>query len=196
MSGLRVNELTNRTGTGNIQIPTGNKIVGVDPGSIRSPGSIIQVVSTTFAGTWSAGGSSTTFYTVSDLNTVITPTSATSKIFMSATLNMGSGYWEIQGRFLRNGTAIGLGTQRGSRSVCTFLDNRYEAAGSVRNGWGAVTAQFLDSPGTTSAVTYGVALNGYSSFTIGINYNPYSDYDSADYFGCPISTVTLMEIAQ
>lgn len=187
MSTLRVNEISARTGSGNIQV-AGGKIV--------SPGSVVQVVSTTFTGTWSAGGSGTTFYTVTDLNTIITPISATSKVLVSATLNIGSGYWEIQGRFLRNGTAIGLGTQRGSRSVCTFLDNRYEAAGGARNGWGAVSAQYLDSPSTTSAITYGVALNAYSTYTIGVNYNPYSDPNDPDYFGCPISVLTLTEIAQ
>jgi hypothetical protein len=187
MSTLRVNQISARTGTGNVQV-TGGKIV--------SPGSVLQVVSTTFTGIWSAGGSSTTFYTVSDLNTNITPVSATSKILISATLNIGSSYWEIQGRFLRGGTAIGLGTQRGARSACTFLDNRYEAASSVRNSWGAVSAQFLDSPATTAPVTYGVALNGYSSSTVGVNYNPYTDPNDPDYFGCPISTLTLTEIAQ
>lgn len=187
MSTLRVNEIGARTGD----------VVTMESGSsIYSPGSVVQVVSTTFPGTWSAGGSGTTFYQVTDLNTNITPRFASSKILISATLNMGSGYWEIQGRFMRNGTAIGLGTQRGVRSVCTFLDNRYEASSSVRNGWGAVTAQYLDSPATTSTLTYGVALNPYSSFTVGVNYNPYSDGNDPDYFGCPISTLTVMEIAQ
>lgn len=186
MSRLRTNEISARTGSGNINV-VGGKLV--------SPGSVLQVVSTTFSGTWAAGGSGTTFYTVTDLNTNITPISTTSKVLVSATLNIGSGYWEIQGRFMRNGVAIGLGTQRGVRSTCTFVDNRFHDS-AQRNGWGAVTANYLDSPNTTAQQTYSVALNAYGTYTVAVNYNPYTDPNDADYFGCPISTLTLMEIAQ
>lgn len=187
MSILKVDQLQAQFGT-TITVPNNTNFI--------ASGHVLQVVSNTFAGTWSAAGQPSTFYPVSDLNTAITPRSATSKILITTSMSIGSGYWEIQGRFTRNGTAIGLGNQRGSRTRCTFLDNRYEAAGSVRNGWGTVSAQFLDSPNTTSLITYGVELNGYSTFTIGVNYNPYSDSDSSDYFGTPISVITLTEIAQ
>ena len=169
----------------------GNQFDGSQLGNV---GKVLQVQSTTFSGIWSAGGGGTTFYDVTPLNVTITPKSSTSKILIKTTVNIGSGYWEIQGRFTRNGTAVGLGDQRGSRSRCSFLDNRYEAAGGARNSWGAVSSEFLDSPATTSQITYGVALNGYSSYTIGVNYNPHADNDSSDYFGTPISTLTVMEI--
>jgi hypothetical protein len=74
------------------------------------------------------------------------------------------------------------------------MDNTYEGAGSVRNSWGVLYSQYLDSPATTSPTTYGLSLNGYSTFTLGVNFNVYSDPDSADYFANPISTITLMEI--
>ena len=196
MSKLRVNEISHKTGTGNIAIPTGNSIVGADVGSVYAPGTTIQVVSTTFSSTWSSASNGTSFYEVTGLRTIITPKLSTSKILISTSIAIGSGYWEIQGRYTRNGTPIGLGDQRGSRSRCTFLDNRYEATGGQRNGWGTVSAQYLDSPSTTSEITYSVELNGYSTYTIAVNYNPYSDYDSSDYFGTPISTMTVMEIAQ
>lgn len=189
MGRLVVDQIEGRSGNANtITIPTGH--------NLYAPGGIVQVVQTVFADTWSAGGSGTTWYTVTNLDTTITPKSASSKILIKTSLTIGSGYWEIQGRYLRDSTAIGLGNVRGSRSQCTFLDNRYEAAGSVRYGWGTVSAEYLDSPNTTSATTYKVQLNGYSTFTIGVNYNPYHDPDSSDYYGTPISTMTLMEIAQ
>ena len=188
MGRLVVDQIEGRSGNANtITIPTGH--------NLYAPGGIVQVVQTVFADTWSAGGSATTWYTVTNLNTTIIPKTSTSKILIKTSLAIGSGYWEIQGRYLRNDTAIGLGNTRGSRSRCTFLDNRYYSGG-VRNGWGTVSAEYIDSPTTTGEITYKVQLNGYSSYTIGVNYNPYSDPDSSDYFGTPISTMTLMEIAQ
>ena len=163
---------------------------------IQPPGTVLQAVQTSTGDTWASGGANgTTWYNISVLNTNITPKSATSKILIRTMLNIGSGYWEIQGRYTRNGTPIGLGGPRGSRTQCTFIDNRYEDVGGVRNGWGAVSAEYLDSPATTSAITYGVDVNGYSTYVVGLNYNPYSDVNNADYFGTPISTMTLMEIS-
>lgn len=159
-------------------------------------GQVVQVVQTVKKDTWSSASNGTSFYDVTGLTATITPKFANSKMLISLMICMGSGYWEIQGRITRNGVAIddAMGTQRGTRSRCTFLDNRYEAAGGVRNGWGAIHAQYLDSPATTSPIIYGVQLNGYSTYTLGVNYNPYTDPDGVDYFGTPISTITVMEI--
>jgi hypothetical protein len=183
----------------NIEDPVAMGLVfGPDPVPAIEPGTVVQTLQGIKKDTWGQAGQPTTFYQVTGLSVTITPKFATSKILVSLMIHIGSGYWEIQGRITRDGVAIddSLGTQRGTRSRCTFLDNRYEAAGSVRNGWGSIHAQYLDSPNTTSAITYGVQLNGYSTFTIGVNYNPYSDPDQTDYFGTPISTITVMEIAQ
>jgi hypothetical protein len=170
-----------------------------DEGRVVQPaGRVLQVKQTVFKSTWDGGGDGTVWYHVPGLDCTITPESTSSKVLIRVSANIGSGYWEIQGRFTKGGSVIteSLGDTRGSRSRCSFVDNRYEAASNQRNGWGVVTAEFLDSPATTSATTYGIDLNGYSTSTVGVNYNPYSDADvSADYFGRPISTLTLMEIS-
>lgn len=44
MSTLRVNEISARTGTGDIAIPSGNRIVCVDGGSVVAPGMVVQTV--------------------------------------------------------------------------------------------------------------------------------------------------------
>ena len=56
-----------------------------------------------------------------------------------------------------------------------------------------VAYNYLDSPATTSQVSYGISLNGYSTYPIYVN-RSYYDYDQNDYYGCPISTITLLEI--
>jgi len=158
-------------------------------------GSVLQVQQSVLTTTWTGGGNGTTFYTT-PLTVTLTPANANSKFLVEVSASIGSGYWEIQGRFRRNGTAIGIGDARGSRARATFLDNRYEAASAQRNSWGTVTASYLDSPATSSACTYDLQLNGYSTYAVGLNYNPFSDPNTADYFATPISTLTVTEIAQ
>jgi hypothetical protein len=159
-------------------------------------GTVLQVIQTVKADTWSSSSNGTSFYPVTGMTVTITPKFVTSKVLVMVNVHAGSGYWEIQGRITRNGGDLSgsWGNARGSRTRATFMDNRYEAAGGVRNGWGVLYSQYLDSPATTSPITYGLSLNGYSTYTLGVNYNPYTDSDGADYFASPISTITVMEI--
>jgi hypothetical protein len=160
-------------------------------------GTVLQVVQTVKADTWSSSSDGTSFYPVTGLTVSITPKFVTSKVLVMVNVHASSGYWEIQGRITRNGGDLtgSWGNARGSRTRATFMDNRYENVGSQRYGWGILYSQYLDSPATASSTTYGLSLNGYSTFTLGVNYNAYSDSDSADYFANPISTITVMEIA-
>ena len=52
---------------------------------------------------------------------------------------------------------------------------------------------YMDSPATTSQVSYGISINGYSTYGVYMNRSGY-DLDSADYYGCPSSTITAIEI--
>lgn len=181
MSQLRVNNLASLGGTN----------------PVYASGHVVQCQYGVKKDTWSSSSNGTSFYEVSGYSVTITPKSTTSKVLVTGTIHISSGYWEIQGRLYRNGVAIddALGNARGSRTRVTFTQNFYQGAGGVRDSWAPVTFQYLDSPGTTSPVTYSVALNGYSSYSIAVNYNIYADSDGADYFGNPISTITAMEIA-
>ena len=176
-----------------------NNVVSVPSGhTLYAPGHVVQVAHGVKRDTWSVSGNATSFYEVSGYSVSITPKSATSKILVSGMIHVSSWYWEIQGRIYRNGAVItdAIGDVRGSRSRATFTQNLYEGTGSVRNSWASVAFEYLDSPNTTSPVTYSVALNGYGSGLVGVNRNVYGDTDSADYFANPISTITVMEIAQ
>jgi hypothetical protein len=107
-------------------------------------GSIIQVVQTfdTFQATTTSG-------TMSDLTSVsITPTSATNKIlvrFLAHVEMAGSATCGI--RLQRNGTNIGLGS--GGTVSKIILSQNY---GGVNGS--NMCYEFLDSPATTSAITY------------------------------------------
>lgn len=173
-----------------ITVPSGHKL--------HAPGHVLQVQYGVKKDVWSSSSNGISFYEVSGYSVTIVPQSATSKILVTGTIHISSGYWEIQGRLYRNGSAIddALGNARGSRTRVTFAQNLYQNVGGARNSYDPVTFQYLDSPGTTSSTTYSLGLNGYGSYTIGVNYNVYDDPDSSDYFGQAISTITAMEIAQ
>jgi len=158
---------------------------------------VLQVVQKVKKDTWSSGGNPETFYPVTGLDASIKLQSPTNKVLVIVNVHAGSGYWEIEGRITRNGYVIdaATGIRRGARKPATFLDNIYEGVGSQRYSWRPIHCHFLDSPQTTDPLTYGVELNAYSTFTVGVNFNPFFDNNSTDYYGQPISTVTLMEIA-
>lgn len=162
---------------------------------VNNSGGIIQVVQTVKTDPWSAAGGATTWYAVTGLSASITPTSSSSKILVQVMMTVSSGYWEVQTRLTKNGYVINAATgdAAGSRSRATTSSNQYSSA---TDGYGQYnpTIIYLDSPATTSATTYGVELNGYSSFTIGLNQNIYDTTDRSDYYARTASTITLMEV--
>jgi len=156
-------------------------------------GGIIQIVSTNFTGTWSGDSGSNTWDTVTDLNTAITPKFSTSKIFIM--LFIGS--WDSNGsnqrggiQLLRNSTAICIGDAASSRTRSTVST---VGSNSNTDTNGGISVNFLDSPATTSAVTYKVQSMTEGSYTTYINRSS-SDADSASITRCA-STMTLMEVS-
>jgi hypothetical protein len=189
MSTLTVQNLQGVSPTNLIRVASGHKLY--------APGSVIQVVQTVKRDTWSSSSDGTSYYAVTGFTCSITPTSASSKILIMMTAHISTNYWEMQGRVTKNGNPITetYGDARGSRTRCSFVWNAY-GGGTTGYSWQPVHYQFLDSPATLSSTTYGLQLNGYSSYSIGFNYNVYNDNDNVDYSGQPSSTITLMEIAQ
>lgn len=158
-------------------------------GSAFAPlGTILQVVSTVKTDTFTM--SSTTFADVTGLSATITPSSATSKIYVVVTGNAGSqvGVTAIFGRLLRDSTAICIGDAAGSRTRASF--DTITANSSFTS---ALAINFLDSPNTTSAVTYKLQIAGSSANAVYIN-RSHVDSDAAS-ASRQASTITLMEVA-
>jgi hypothetical protein len=127
-------------------------------------GKVLQVVSVFKSDSFSS--SSTSFTDVTGLSVTITPTLNTSKILVLATVNgQGSpGTNEATIRLLRDSTAISIGDTAGNRTRSSG-DIFMLAEGSSTN----VAIGFLDSPATTSAITYkiqGIVLAGSGNFYI------------------------------
>lgn len=148
-------------------------------------GNVIQVQSTTLTTVFSSTSSS--FTDVTGLSVAITPTSSSSKILIFASVAGATSttvgmLWQL----VRNSTAIDVGTS--GYSWPTTGGFYPESGPNATNAWSQPSANFLDSPATTSAVTYkvqGRTLGG----TFYINRRGAgTDYNAT-------STITVMEIA-
>ena len=165
---------------------------------VAIPGHVIQVkqtvVSNVFSTTVGSG-----FAEMTDFRTAITPTSTTSKILVRGSLFVGCQYYQAKGRILRDSTAIAIGDARGVRPRSTWMTLGYDAgAGNAYTPYrcSSVAFDFLDSPATTSEIIYSLDMGGYStSLTVYLN-RDHNDSNGTSYNSTPISTLTLMEIAQ
>tara|TARA_Y100000022_G_scaffold188255_1_gene186417 strand:- start:2323 stop:2871 length:549 start_codon:yes stop_codon:yes gene_type:complete len=165
---------------------------------VAIPGHVIQVKQSVVGGVFSTAIGNG-YVEMTDFRTAITPTSTTSKILVRGSLFVGQNYYQARGRILRNSTAIGIGDARGVRPQSTWTSIAYD--GGASNAYpiyhlASVDFEFLDSPATTSEIIYSLDIGGYStSHTVYLNRND-ADSNTAAYDATPISTLTLMEIAQ
>jgi hypothetical protein len=163
-------------------------------------GKILQVVSTTKTDTFSTSLSAGSFASVTGLSATITPTSSSSKILIFASVNAASTADGSQAnsvwRLTRGGTAIGVGDAAGSRQQLTSAHVVFGIDNTSQQS--RTSAEFLDSPATTSATTYAIQLaNSVGSGTTQTVYVNRSegDADTANTGGRPVSSITLMEVA-
>jgi hypothetical protein len=170
---------------------TVDNIVGATSSSnIHIPGHVINVVSTKFESVFSFSSSSFTNISASgqSLSATLTPVSTSSKVLIICNIpivgndtSSGIGFG-----LTRNGTLVGQGT---SGTTQNTIATKYNPI-SGSNDYGGTNFSFLDSPSTTSSVTYQVQALASAGTTVYVN-RRYSD----TYFGAP-SVITLMEVAQ
>lgn len=166
-------------GAGTISIATS--------GSFGKVLQVVQGVLSTRATTTSAS------YTDTGLTVSVTPSSATSKILVIATIG-GTGVAASNGtvalNLVRNSTNLAQGSASGSSSVMTFGTGQF---GDQNANLGSQSMTYLDSPATTSATVYKVQFaSTYLSQSVTINgsYNNAGSYNISTY-----STIVVMEIA-
>jgi hypothetical protein len=172
-------------------------VIDVASGSqLTQPGMVLQVVSTTKTDTFSAAISTKTFSSnITGLEATITPSSTSSKIFVSYVVT-GARTVEVDLmhiRLVRDGSAISVGDAAGSRTRVSGGIYSGAAASTVSSG--QISGSFLDSPSSTTALTYGLQLfnNGGGTNTVFVNRT--DDDSDADSQIRSVSTITVMEIA-
>lgn len=152
-----------------------------------SSGRVLQVVSATKTDTFSTT-SSGSWIDVTGLSVSITPSSSSSKILVLYDTMIGpqdTGFFRI----VRDSTAIKQGDAAGGR-IRTTIGSISPGGNNDKSAPGA--GNYLDSPASTSALTYKIQVQNYSG-TLVVN-RSYNDSD-ATYSGRGASTITVMEVA-
>lgn len=179
MSTLRVDNLNARTGT-TIAVPTGTRLY--------SSGHVVQVQQAVLSSAFTTA--STTWTDLTGMSVNITPTTITSKILVNVCLCfIGDGSTQGYCRIIRDSTSIGVGDANGSR-VRFSLNNYVLQMNEVRTS----SLLFLDSPSTTSTLTYKLQLQSQGTGTVYVNRS--TTWVDSQQSGTGISTITVMEIAQ
>lgn len=188
MSILRVNEITTRSGTGNIIIPEGN--------TLYAPGMVIQTLfvrtdeRNTYSSTNSGNGTS-----ISALNLTITPKIANSMILCQWMVN---GELHQDNTFLiwKNGALASDGYNQQSGNVrysgyaAAFYDQNES---STPSNW---KIMYSDTPGSTSPQTYGLACRSSSATNYTFYLNRTVSSTGADSNENLVSVGIIQEIAQ
>ena len=155
-----------------------------------SAGQVIKVLQATKQDTQTFNLTTGTLSDITGLSVSITPSSASNKVLVLFTVHIGQitggsamGYVNID----RGGSNIFIGDTTGSRTRGTSnvgidLSSDYTLK--------IATQTYLDSPATTSSITYKLRAGGYSSRTFHINKTEINSDEGA----IVTSTLTLMEV--
>jgi hypothetical protein len=155
---------------------------------VAAGGKILQVLSTEKTDTFSTN--STSFTDVTGLSVTITPSAASAKVLVLATVNVGSdaGTNRAAIRLVRASTAIGVGASAGSRTL---------SSGAVYSGVDEdienVAFAVLDSPNSASATSYKIQLINTGSSSVYVNRSQ-TDTDGASIYRTA-SSITVMEVS-
>ena len=176
-----------------------NRIVPRDGLVSGASGGIIQVVQSVKTDAENFSGSSTAAL-ITGLSASITPTRADSKVFVQVILNasVGGAYAGMYAVLRRGATDICVGDAASSRnraSMSLQSPNHFTAANSNDYGPGQSSLLFLDSPATTSSVTYGLYLIEADNQGTVLYVNKSGTDTDSNYFNRVASTITLMEVS-
>jgi hypothetical protein len=177
VSKVKVDAIESTTGSGTIAL--NNQFSGMSVASLPTltttempAGSVIQVVQGTYSST-----NTSTSSTLADtgLTATITPTSASNKIKVTVHQNgLGKD---------TNNTRVGIALLRGSTTIAWVCAHACFTGDTSTSFAASASGTYLDTPATTSAVTYKTQIKSYAN-----NANVYAQ------LGGPTSTITLEEI--
>lgn len=150
-------------------------------------GSVLQVVQTVKTDTYSSAPGAV-WTDITGLSVAITPSSSSNKVMIFFSVHGTTANLSYV-RIVRDSTAIGIGETSGSRVSCTV--GSFSNTGDNNRCYEFGT-NFLDSPATTSSVTYKLQVQCETSNTFYLNRSIADQNNTAGFR--PISQITVMEI--
>ena len=145
-------------GNGSMTVGNGDitgLVAGALPSTVIGAGAVLQVVSATYS---TSTSTTSTSFVVTGLTATITPTSATSKIFVATDgcADTGSSGEQTTFTIFRDSTNI---APAGTAGMTNIFATSTRVIGSV-------SMVYLDSPATTSATTYTVRFRTSSGTSV------------------------------
>ena len=154
-------------------------------------GSVLQVKQAVTDATWST--TSTTLTDVTGMSVSITPSATSSKILVIVDAHIGYDLYAGVFHLLRDTTKIYAGA--GGLTRCGLFTNYYEGSGGSQYALLPLTANYLDSPATTSSITYKLQGSGLAGgYTTYVN-RTHGNLNDGNRDGLTASSITVMEIA-
>ena len=156
-----------------------------------SSGGIIQVKSVTKTNTFQTTSGS--FVDITGLSVSITPQSASNKILILVHLSGDGRASQARANFrlMRGSTAICIGDAAGSRPRSSFT--LYDSADN--HGPDNASVTFLDSPATTSSITYKMQIENGNASGDNVSVNRAYSWSDSSAHAATASTITVMEVS-
>ena len=155
-------------------------------------GGIVQVKQTVLDTVFSSNN--TNYVDVTGMSVSITPKFNTSKILVMVNLRCSMNQSDRWSSYilLRDSQILFDGTADGSRTQCSLWHINFEGTGNG-NSIGDKNITFLDSPASTSALTYKLQMKVQSGATGYVNRT--GNDANADYATRTSSSITVMEVS-
>lgn len=168
----------------------GNVLTAAEMNALRGAFRVLQVVSTTKTDTYTHS-TGRTFSDVTGLSAAITPSSTSSKVLIAVTLNGGANNGGTFVKVTGGNAASYVGATAGSRTSVAFASPTNGGTGSMLLNFNGF---YLDSPSSTSAITYQVQIAAGDNATTTYINRTVTDTDNAA-FPRTTSGIIVMEIS-
>lgn len=178
---IKADNISTVSGSGNITIPTGVKVVGTDAASIYAPGMVVQMVSLSDTTVTRAASASASFV-ASNITNTITPKFSNSKIIARVATTLNNNTNSASNIVATIYRRIGSGSFSNIRSGDWGITQAYGASSRIQV---PCIAEIVDAPATTDAVTYTLYYRSAQGITVEV---PATTTEHCEF--------TLMEIAQ
>lgn len=172
---------------------TGQVLTSTQMNNLRGAFRILQVISTVKSNQFTT--TSTTYTDITGLTATITPSSTSSKILILAMVNISSSVstGDSVSVRLNGGNSSNFVGDAGSSQVRAALFSNNRADWGVTHSVLPGTIIYLDSPATTSAITYAVQGRTNTQGTFACNFS--GNNNGTATFSTVPSSITVLEIS-